>query len=171
MMFDSCPRTRRTDRVPTGTEGSGRGIPDIALASGMPAIPPDAAHLRARRGPDSEAAQRARPRSSAFAAERPAASVFASDACRAASSFSISSRYAALPLSSCLISRTARLRRRAVISWKSCSETLPIARSNSSSLIDRSTSVFSRSSAARVRPPSISGVSTEPGSTSGHSVR
>src|ERR1044071_3329330 len=43
------------------------------------------------------------------------------------------------------------------MSAKSLSETFPIAWSNSRSLIERSTSVFSRSSAARVRPPKICG--------------
>ena len=44
----------------------------------------------------------------------------------------------------------ARARSRPAISSKSRAETFPIARSNSSSLIDRSASAFSRSSVARV---------------------
>ena len=45
----------------------------------------------------------------------------------------------------------ARARSRPAISSKSFGDTFPIARSNSSSLIERSTSAFSRSSAARAR--------------------
>ena len=76
---------------------------------------------------------------------------------RALRSPSRSARDTVLPASSCRISRAARARSRALISAKSFSDTFPIARSNSSSLIERSTSVFSRSSAARVRPPSTCG--------------
>ena len=45
----------------------------------------------------------------------------------------------------------ARARRRPDISFQSSSDSRPIARSNSSSLIDRSVNCFSRSSATRVR--------------------
>ena len=51
------------------------------------------------------------------------------------------------PASSCFIKRVARARSRTDISWKSSSEIFPIARSNSSSLIVRSASAFSCSSA------------------------
>ncbi len=50
---------------------------------------------------------------------------------------------------------SARARSRDAISSKSCADTLPIARSNSSSLIARSASIFSRSRSARRR--SLSG--------------
>ena len=56
------------------------------------------------------------------------------------------------------------------ISAKSTSDTLPMARSNSSSLIDRSVSAFSRSSAARVRPPSTCGAGRPRPSTSAASA-
>jgi len=64
----------------------------------------------------------------------------------------------------------ARARRRPAISAKSSSERRFIARSNSSSLIDRSTSSFSRSSATRVRSPIIT-VRSSSGDTSGRTVR
>src|SRR5688572_1155996 len=57
------------------------------------------------------------------------------------------------------------------MSVKSFSDTFPIARSNSSSLIDRRTSVFSRSSAARVRPPSRRGPNVADFFVSGRNVR
>ena len=50
------------------------------------------------------------------------------------------------------------------------SDSFPIARSNSSSLIDRSASIFSRSSATRVRWPIID-VESSSGETSGRSAR
>ena len=82
-----------------------------------------------------------------------------------------SDRDTVLPASSCRISPAARARSRALISAKSLSDTFPIAWSNSSSLIDRSTSVFSRSSAARVRPPSTCGPIGSSLPMSGASVR
>ena len=66
----TCPRTSRTDTVPVGSWGSvGRGMPDIARASGMPAVPP-VPPICARAG----VAQRAASQdamTSARAAERP----------------------------------------------------------------------------------------------------
>src|SRR5439155_82867 len=73
---------------------------------------------------------------------------------RLARSLSTCARYPP-PASSSRIRRPARVRRRPDISWKSLSDSFPIALSNSSSLIDRSTSSFSRSSATRVRWPII----------------
>src|SRR5262245_7671559 len=68
------------------------------------------------------------------------------------------------------MSPAARTRRRPAISLKSSSESFPIARSNSSSLIARSASSFSRSSAARVRWPIIT-VRSSSVDTSGWTVR
>src|SRR5947209_8366897 len=56
------------------------------------------------------------------------------------------------------------------MSRQSASDSFPIARSNSSSLIVLSASIFSRSSASRVRWPTI-GVRSSSGQTSGRSVR
>ena len=67
----------------------------------------------------------------------------------AARSRSTRCRSPASPASSCCIRPTARCRSRPAISSKSASAALPIARSNSSSLIERRTSAFSRSSAWR----------------------
>src|SRR5579872_6773037 len=66
--------------------------------------------------------------------------------------------------------RAARARRRPDISCQSASDSFPIARSNSSSLIARSVSSFSRSRAARVRCPTIA-VRSSSGFTSGRTVR
>src|SRR6187551_3740124 len=57
------------------------------------------------------------------------------------------------------------------MSAKSFSDTFPIAWSNSSSLIDRRTSVFSRSSAARVRPPNRRGPKVADFCVRGRNVR
>ena len=65
----------------------------------------------------------------------------------------------------------ARLRRRPLISSKSACDIFLIAKSNSSSLMARSTSVFSRSRAARVRPPATTGAPAMDGDISGASVR
>ncbi len=66
--------------------------------------------------------------------------------------------------------RRARPQACSDISRKSSSDTFPIARSNSSSLIVRSVSIFSRSSAARVRWP-ITTVRSSCAETSGRTVR
>jgi hypothetical protein len=90
---------------------------------------------------------------------------------RAASSCSISGRYPLAPASSCAMIPSARARSRPAISSKSCGDTFAIARSNSSSLIDRSVSAFSRSRSWRVR--SLSGWRSKSacGATSGASMR
>ncbi len=74
----------------------------------------------------------------------------------------MTARYDVRPSSSCRMKPSARARSRDAISSKSCADTLPIARSNSSSLIARSASIFSRSRSARRR--SLSGCPS--GSTS-----
>src|SRR5262245_20662838 len=68
------------------------------------------------------------------------------------------------------MSPAARTRRRPAISLKSSSDSFPIARSNSSSLIARSASIFSRSSAARVRRP-MTTVRSSSADTSGRTMR
>src|SRR5262245_17270701 len=82
----------------------------------------------------------------------------------------MSSRYPA-PASSWRIRDIARARSRADISSKSFSESFPIARSNSSSLIERRDSIFSRSRTTRMDSlrPSAAGRPSAP--TSGASVR
>ena len=67
------------------------------------------------------------------------------------SSRSITRPVARLSFVELLHQRQRAARSRPPISSKSFGDSLPIARSNSSSLIDRSTSAFSRSSAARAR--------------------
>src|SRR5262252_2364492 len=42
MLFESCPRIRRTDTVPFGRSSTGRGMPDICFGSGI-ANPPGCA--------------------------------------------------------------------------------------------------------------------------------
>ena len=108
------PRTSRTVTVPAGASVVGRGIPDIARGSGMPDPPMPPICAQAFDAPPASASAIASTAAPAAPAPRDGESP---SGCRALSSFSIRSRYTLAPWSSCFIRRTARARRRPVISW------------------------------------------------------
>ena len=109
MAFARPPRTSRTVTVPAGASVVGRGIPDIARGSGIPEPPMPPIWAKALDDPPASA--RATASTTAPAAPAPFRDTSPAG-CRAASSFSIRSRYTRCPWSSCRISRTARARRR-----------------------------------------------------------